>query len=284
MTVANSTVVGSLPYGIFVDRNNTVYITATSFNRALVWFDGDAQPSISISVDTFQPAAVFAAADGAIYVDNGNARFRVDRWSRNATNRTVALFVNVLCSNLFVDIDGNLYCSLTYYHTVVKKPPTINANDSSIVAGNGNIGNTRHMLHTPRGIFVDLQLHLYVADCDNNRIQFYSPGSATGMTIVGNGSPNGTILDRPMGIWFDTNERMYILEYGNNRVVRVGSNGVQCIVACTGMLGTRADQLHLPWTFSFDSYGNIFVLDHMNSRVQKFLIDSQSCGKDCACG
>ncbi|CAF4286899.1 unnamed protein product, partial [Rotaria sordida] len=41
--------------------------------------------------------------------------------------------------------------------------------------------------------------------------------------------------------------------------------------------GSRSDQLSEPSDLSFDSDGNLYVVDSGNNRVQKYPIDKSSC-------
>jgi hypothetical protein len=41
------------------------------------------------------------------------------------------------------------------------------------------------MLKEPKGIFVDIQFRLYVADFTNNRIQCFQPGQVNAKTVAG---------------------------------------------------------------------------------------------------
>ncbi len=50
--------------------------------------------------------------------------------------------------------------------------------------------------------------------------------------------------------------------------------GGTCIVGCTGTTGTDANQLFQPRDLKFDQYGNLYVSDQGNNRVQKFIIQS----------
>jgi DNA-binding beta-propeller fold protein YncE len=189
------------------------------------------------------------------------------------------MYVIGACYSLFVDIYGNLYCTISDSHIVVKKLFGDDANTTQIVAGNGSAGSAPNMLNIPRGIFVDLDLNLYVADCDNDRIQLFPPDQLNATTIIGNGSSGITTISLPMAIMIDVDGYFFILEYQNSRIVRVGPNSFTCIAACTGTNGSAANQLNYPWNFAFDSYGNIFVADRFNSRIQKFLLINNSCGK-----
>ncbi|UJR19279.1 hypothetical protein I4U23_022408 [Adineta vaga] len=66
------------------------------------------------------------------------------------------------------------------------------------VAGNGSQGSTLDALNSPCGIFVDINLNLYVADSLNHRIQMFSRGHLHGITIAGSTSVNTTIgLNHP---------------------------------------------------------------------------------------
>jgi hypothetical protein len=153
------------------------------------------------------------------------------------------------------------------------------SNITTIVAGTGVQGSTSNMLYLPRGIFVDINFDLYVADCYNNRIQLFSLGQLNATTIAGNESTSPTItLYHPSGIVLDGDNYLFIVDQGNNRIVGSGPNGFRCLVGCSGS-GSASDQLNNPWSLSFDSYGNMFVTDQSNNRIQKFLSLNNSLGK-----
>ena len=63
---------------------------------------------------------------------------------------------------------------------------------------------------------------------------------------------------------------LFIVDSNNHRIVAQGLNGFQCLVGCSNIPGSASNQLNYPWILSFDSYGNIFVSDRGNSRIQKF--------------
>jgi hypothetical protein len=155
---------------------------------------------------------------------------------------------------------------------------SLNDNSSvlTMVAGLGCAGSTSNMLWNPRGIFVDTNFDLYVADYYNNRIQLFRTGQLTGITVVGNAT---TTLQYPSGIILDGDKNLFIADSGNNRIVRSGPTGFRCIVGCTGIYGSGSNQLYTPWSLSFDSYGNIFVTDTNNNRVQKFMLLHYNLGK-----
>jgi hypothetical protein len=223
--------------------------------------------------------SIFVTINGNIYVDNGLYNGRVDVWTPNATNSATAMYVIGTCYDLFIDINNNLYCSLAYYNQVVTQSLYDSANSSIIAAGNGTAGATSNTLNYPTGIFVDTQLNLYVADCNNNRIQLFTSGSLNGTTVAGS-TVTGTItLNCPARIVLDADGYLFISDYSNNRIVGSDINGYHCIAGCTNGAGSAPNQLSNPVGLHFDSYGNLLVVDRNNFRIQNFLLATNSCSK-----
>jgi hypothetical protein len=184
------------------------------------------------------------------------------------------------CWDIFININNSLYCSLSERHQIISKSLNNELNPLTIVAGTGTAGSTSNMLNNPRGIFVDITLDLYVADCGNDRIQLFQSGKLFATTIVGNGSLNITFsLNCPTDIVLDSQKYLFIVDSGNSRIVGSDSNGFRCLVGCNESSGSSSSQLANPWALSFDSYGNIFVTDHGNSRIQMFYLMENSCSK-----
>ncbi|CAF1199680.1 unnamed protein product [Adineta steineri] len=188
--------------------------------------------------------------------------------------------VNSSCFGLFVDINDTLYCSMSSRNQVVKS--LLNARVMApyrVAAGTGTFGLASNQLARPRGIFVDVNLDLYVADCLNNRVQLFQSGESNGITVAGSTSVNPTIvLKCPNGVILDAEKYLFIVDQGNNRIVGSGSNGFRCLVGCYGE-GSQSNQLIFPFSFSFDHSGNMLVTDHGNHRIQKFLLMKDSFGK-----
>ncbi|CAF2987994.1 unnamed protein product [Rotaria sp. Silwood2] len=163
-------------------------------------------------------------------------------------------------------------------HQVISKSLDNRLNIWNTVAGTGSVGSTSVTLNTPRGVFVDKNLNLYVADAFNNRIQKFPPGQVSGITIAGSGATGTISLSVPGGVMLDADGYLFIVDGWNHRIIGSGPNGFRCIAACSGG-GSTSTQLSFPLTLSFDSYGNIYVADQYNHRIQKFLLAINSCGK-----
>ncbi|CAF1451638.1 unnamed protein product, partial [Adineta steineri] len=81
----------------------------------------------------------------------------------------------------------------------------------------------------------------------------------------------------PTGIILDAEKYLFIVDNGNHRIVGSALNGFRCLVGCYGA-GSQSNQLNYPFSFSFDSYGNMFVTHSLNHRIQKFQYLEESCG------
>ena len=270
---------GSESKGIFVNSNNTVYAVEKSLNQVQVWREGDTTPVRTISGVSIDSNTIFVTISGTIYVDNGLAYGRVDMWAADSTTSVAAMHVSHICYGLFVDVYENIYCSVGDNHQVRKKLFKDLANTSAIIAGNGTSGSASNTLNDPRGIFVDNRSNLYVADCHNDRIQLFAPGQSNGTTLLGSGA-SGTIgISCPNSVVLDADGHLFAVEFTYNRIIGWGPNGYQCIAACSGSSGSSADDLDRPFALYFDSYGNIFVSDVNNNRIQKFLIMNNKFGE-----
>jgi hypothetical protein len=254
-------------------------VTEQGNNRVQIWLEGSLTPTRTISAGFSLPLSIFVTLNGDIYIDNSFFNGRIDKWTLNATNSTTVMYVNGTCFGLFIDIEENLYCSMDPPNQVIKKSLHNNANTFFIVAGTGTAGSASNMLNGARGIFVDSNLNLYVADCHNNRIQLFPAGQSNGTTIIINGSNAPLSLNTPTAVVLDFDGYLFIADYGNSRILGSGPTGFRCIVGCTNAAGSASNQLNLPDSIGFDSYGNLFVVDCNNNRLQKFLLLTNSCGK-----
>ncbi len=279
ITFANISTLGSQPVGIFVNTNNTIYVTVTNLSQILEWTEGSNTLTRNISNGLNNPCGIFTTIDGDVYVDNGVVNHQVDKWSWNATSSVVVMNVTSRCFSLFVDINNTLYCSNDLEHKVVKVSLNSNSTTPIIAAGNGTSGSEPNMLCNPNGIFVDIKFNLYVADATNDRIQFFQPGEVNAITLVGNGSLESITLNRPTAVVLDADGYLFISDLYNNRIIRSSSSGFQCLFGCINESNSASNQLNQPYSLSFDSYGNIFVCDYGNNRIQKFLLMTNSCGK-----
>lgn len=233
---------------------------------------------MNISGGLNAPYALFVTDAGDIYVDNGYSNSRVDKWLFNTTSSVPAMYMCAQCYGLFIDINNTLYCSMFSLHQVISNSQRNGSNTWTIVAGNGVAALSTNSLYNPRGIFVDKNFNLYVADSENDRIQMFTPGQLNGTTLAGTGAPSTIALLYPTSVVLDADGYLFIVDCFYHRLIGSGPSGFRCIAACSGA-GSTSTQLYYPLTLSFDSYGNIFVTDQYNHRIQKFLLTYNSCSE-----
>ena len=225
------------------------------------------------------PFALFVSAIGDIYIDNGNPNNRVDVWQQNASSTVTTLSIGDQCHYLFIDTNSSLYCSLYNTHRVVKR--SLNSNDTQVttIAGTGCPGYQPHMLYNPSGIFVTVNLDLYVADFNNFRVQLFRAGDLNGTTVAGRDAPGTIELKNPTAVTLDADGYLFIVDFKSLRVIGSGPYGFRCVIGCTAGWGAGSNQLASPRSMAFDRNGNIFVVDSGNNRVQKFALSFNSCSK-----
>jgi sugar lactone lactonase YvrE len=267
--------VGTNPYGIFVNINNTVYVAQLQPSLIQIWFEGNNIPKTINNTVSGYPYwySLFVTITDDIYIGTDGD---IEKWSLNATGNVPTLYTGGTCNDLFIDSNNSLYCSLS--SSIIKR--SLNSSDSqtTTAAGGSCSGFFPDMLYSPHGIFVDINFNLYVADSSNNRIQMFQSGQSSATTVAGRGAPGTIELSYPLDVVLDADGFLFIVDTDNQRIIGSGLFGFRCIVGCSGY-GSSSDQLAYPQNMAFDSYGNIFVVDTDNNRIQKFLLMTNSCSK-----
>ena len=278
ITIANVSIAGVEPNGLFVGRDNTLYIANREASRLEIWLEGSIRADRNITAGLSQPKSVIATNNGDIYIDNGVSYLRIDRWTSNRTSGTTAMTIVDECYNMFLDRSNFLYCAATFSHQVVKRWLGDNSTASARIAGTGGAATTPNTLYYPTGVYVDVNFNLYVADCGNNRIQLFGLGQSDATTVAGAGAPATITLSCPTSVTLDANGYLFMTDTYNGRVIGSGPLGYRCIFGCSGT-GSSPSQLYYGRGFSFDNQGNIFVIEQYNYRVQKILLATNSCSE-----
>ena len=187
-----------------------------------------------------------------------------------------------------VDGFGNLYIADTDNHRIRRVDPS---GTISTIAGTGESGYSgdngpavRARLYFPRGVAVDADGNLFVADDRNNRVRRVdSSGIIT--TIAGTGkrefSGDGgpavaAQLSAPKDVAVDSFGNLYIADSVNFRIRRVDPSGIITTIAGTGKQGFSGDggpataaRLNLPESVSVDATGNLCIADSLNHRIRQ---------------
>ncbi|CAF1594176.1 unnamed protein product, partial [Adineta steineri] len=259
ITVANQSIVGRIPRAIFVDTNNTIYVANQEQDTIIVWHEESINPTKIIYGNFTHSSSLFVTSNGDIYIDDGMEHDRVQKWIAETNIFVTVMNVSSQCDGLFVDVNDALYCSMSSRHQIVRRLLNDSVMTSNrVAAGTNTRGAASNELNRPVGIFVDINLDLYVADCGNDRVQLFQPEELNGITVAGSTSLNPTITLRcPSGIVLNAEKYLFIADIGNDRIVGSDLNGFRCLVGCDGM-GSHSNQMSYPFSLSFDRSGNMF--------------------------
>jgi len=285
------------PWGVCVDSDNNVYVADTS-NHRIQKFDSNGGFFGWIGLDNeyntgwhdpgTETYGLFGTGDGQFW----------------------------LPYDVAVDSDGNIYVADTYSHRIQK------FDSSGLFLGwwgydnygltgwhnpeSGTIGDDGSgdgQFKYPRGIVVDSDGNVYVADTSNHRIQkfdsfgdllgwwgydslgltgWHDPGTGT---IGASGSGDGQFRS-PWGVSVDSDGNVYVADMQNYRFQKFDSSGglfgwwgydnlglTGWHLPGTGAYGNfniEDGQFWLPYDVTVDLDDNVFVVDTFNRRIQKF--------------
>jgi hypothetical protein len=273
--------------GLFITGDDTLYIADTGNGRIVVIRpnsteavaiiqSGETPDQYAGYVDVFVTRTNFYVLDSLmnqvkIWRMNGSSPYTIDENPPSIINIESA-------DHFYVDTDGNVYVTERSTNTVKCFPSSsTNNSDAFTVAGNGTTGSEPSQLNSPRGIFVDDARSLYIADCENNRIQKWAYGASIGVTVVGNGACGSNDLGHlccPTLVVVDSNQRIYTVESAFGRIIRwiVGAVSGECIAACSGAHDLQSHNLFYTYAIAFDSQGSLYASDEFSHLVQKFQI------------
>jgi hypothetical protein len=271
--------------GITVSNNGTLYVGDGSPANVLLAFEPNNLTAKQIFTYGNWPTYLFIdAVTSSIYATVFN-QDSVVIWPSNRTiprNPSAACNVTHLYwpTGILVDSLGNIYISSSGCNWVTKW--NANATNATLVVGSlsGGSGNDSQHLYKPYGLFLDENNSLlYVADAQNNRVQKFTLGNLTGVTVAG-GNGQGTAsnqLNFPSTIHVSQQDNSYyICDYHNNRIQKWAMNathGVTIAGSSTGVAGNTLYLLNGPydvWVHPNETY--ILISDSNNCRVQKYIL------------
>ena len=158
------------------------------------------------------------------------------------------------------------------------------------IAGTGTAGSTGDggratsaLLSGPRGVAVDTNGIVYVADGSNHKIRKISTagiittiaGTGTAGSVGDDGSATSALLNIPFGITVDTNNNLFIADYGNQKIRMISTAGIITTIVGAGTAGSTGDGgratsalLSGPRGVLVDSYGIVYVSDGVNNKIR----------------
>lgn len=275
----------------FVYTSPSVTVSTLAGSGLYGFAEGD-----GVAAQFYQPTGVAVDASGNIYVaDSENHRIRkitptgtVSTLAGSATsgfingNGSAAQFYSPRA--VAVDADGNVYVADGINHSIRKITPT---GDVSTLAGNGTSGfadgsGDAARFYFPKGLAIDADGNLYVADDINHRIRKVTPlGEVTTLAGSTSGYTDATGIaaqfHNPSGVAVDESGNVYVADAGNQRIRKITATGIVTTLAgsTTGFgegAGASA-RFSGPVGLVVDASGNVYVADDENERIRKITSD-----------
>ncbi len=150
----------------------------------------------------------------------------------------------------------------------------------TFIAAYGSHGNAQGQFNKPYGVARDATGNLYVTDMQNNRVQkldgngnFIKEWTQVKQTV--NGQDVVYTFSKPTGIVIDVQGNVLVSDSQNDRIVKFTQEGMVLLVYdATGQTQPPSSYgdhpLKQPLGIVLDAFGNLYVADQMNHRVQKF--------------
>ena len=180
------------------------------------------------------------------------------------------------------DRHGNLYVAAQFGYVILKIDPagvvTTLAGSGAQGSADGNGRNASFIF--PRGVAVDTDGNVYVADGGNNKIRKITPsGEVTTLAGIGTpGTADGPRLEAsfrsPESVAVDTVGNVYVADTGNHKIRKITPSGEVTTLAGSGTRGTadgppRDASFDTPFGVAVDTNGDVYVADTVNNKIRK---------------
>ena len=133
----------------------------------------------------------------------------------------------------------------------------------------GTRGSGPGQFRYPRGVAVDDEGNILVADKGNHRIQKFTIDGQF-LTSVGTEGTGPLQFSSPMDVAFNThNKKVYVVDNENHRI-QVLNSDLTFSKVIGGKRGSKSGEFTFPCGVTCDSTGNVYVTDSLNHRIQVF--------------
>ncbi|CAF4205936.1 unnamed protein product, partial [Rotaria socialis] len=159
-----------------------------------------------------------------------------------------------------------------------KEGKPFNVITQNVDAGGNGSGDGLNQLNRTTYLFVDRQQNVYVPDKPNHRVMKWNKGTKESIVVAG-GQDYGNALAQltySNELFVNTLGTLYVADQVNHHVMRwtLGDKKQGTLIVDGDRKGEGTNQFSNPIGLSFDRYGNLYVVDMSNHRVQRFSIET----------
>ncbi|OKP89213.1 fibronectin type III domain-containing protein [Paenibacillus sp. P32E] len=182
-------------------------------------------------------------------------------------------------SGVAVDSGGNVYVADYYNHRIQKLTAATGVWSEWKKSGGGS-GSGLGEFSYPRGVAVDGDGNVYVADSKNHRIQKLNVASGVWSEWKKSGGGTGSGLgefNEPSGVAVDGDGNVYVADSKNHRIQKLtaATGGWSEWKKSGGGTGSGLGEFNQPSGVAVDGSGNVlYVADSKNHRIQKLDVSS----------
>lgn len=194
-------------------------------------------------------------------------------------------------SGVVIDSNFNAYVADTANHTIRKV--SLSSVVTTFAGAAGQTGTfdgagAAARFNNPRGLAIDRENNLYVADSGNHTIRKISPaGIVTTVAGLGgfsgstDGTGNGARFTAPWGVATDAANNLYVADTGNHIIRKISPAGIVSTIGGAAGVASHAEGNRVTARFSspvgiaVDAAGAVFVAVRGNHLVARGALDTQ---------
>ncbi|CAF0831724.1 unnamed protein product [Adineta ricciae] len=272
------------PFGLCVSQEgDTILVTKEVYHRVEQWrldvpnkykmqvVAGDDYPG-SENNELYYPQQVIVDQESLIICDQLNKR--IVRWPYENGTAGEIILGNISCAGIALDNQRSLYVVHPWKDEVRRY--RFGETNGTLVAGGYGKGKGLNQFEDPTHIFVDQDYSVYVSDTENHRVMKWLKGAKEGVIVAGgHGKGNSvTQLSYPKGVFVDSLGAVYVADRANHRIMRWVKGATEGTVVIDGNVDVECEYYRFksPEALVFDQYGNMYVSEPSNHRVQRFNI------------
>jgi peptidylamidoglycolate lyase len=123
----------------------------------------------------------------------------------------------------------------------------------------------------PHGLEIDKKDNIWITDVGLHQVIKYDSNGNELMVLGEENTPGNDPLhfNLPTDVAVSDNGSFYVSDgYGNSRIIKFSSEGEYLLE--WGVFGENKNEFNIPHGLDLDNYGNVYVADRENNKIQKF--------------